>query len=80
MKSTISWRSENADPDVYFRQIAQGHRQGTLRVSRRPHVGEVRVDLAVVFRAADLLWRSQLCGVQHESSMMSGVHAMLDAT
>ncbi|MGD0038895.1 MAG: hypothetical protein ABSE84_00540 [Isosphaeraceae bacterium] len=27
-----------------------------------------------------LLWRSQLCGVQHESSMMSGVHAMLDTT
>ena len=44
---------QNADPDVDFRQIAQGHRQGTLRVGRRPHVGEVRVDLAVVFLAAD---------------------------
>ena len=28
----------------------------------------------------DQMWRSQLCGVQHESSAISGVAVLLDAT
>jgi hypothetical protein len=60
----------NTDPNVHLRQVAQGNRQGAISRTGRPHIGEVRVNLAVVFLAANP-WPLQGTGLNH------GRHAML---